>query len=202
MGSEYQNLGDFALSVPLEEKVLRFLIDSRWIWYGCLAPKPVCPTAEDSRDTQPSINPDRAASSSSCVAYQMSHSQNESESKLELGLTVAAHLILLLLSLAKLQNSNSTMLKWIKAKQNQTKTITTTTNKTITTTNKTQIQVLVLGQKNHCIWFHGLRGDHQSCVLYFLRVESGRGKWMGDCHSWMLGKKALFDYESGHWGWD
>lgn len=158
--------GLFALSVPLEEKVLRFLIDSRWIWYGSLAPQPVCPTAEDSRDTQPSINPDRAASYSSCIVYRMSHFQNKSESKLELGLTVASHLILLILSLgrlAKLQNSSSTVLKRIFKKQDKT---------------KTKFKFSSLG-KSHCILFHRIRGDHQSCVLPFLRVESREGnEWV------------------------
>lgn len=48
VGPELQDSENFALFLPLVERVLIFLIDSRCIWYGCLAPKLVClTTAED-----------------------------------------------------------------------------------------------------------------------------------------------------------
>lgn len=108
--------GNFALFLPLVGRVLIFLIDSRCTWYGCLAPKPVCPdNCRRSRDTLPSVRSDKAASYSSCIVYEMSHFHSKSKSKLMLDLTDASHFILLILSLhmlAQLLSSSVNLLRW------------------------------------------------------------------------------------------
>jgi hypothetical protein len=95
-------------------RLLIFLIDSRWIWYGCLALKPIHPTAEDPEIQQSSIKSDRAASYSSCTVYEMSHFRCGSKSKLKLDLTDASHFILLILSFcmpAQLPSSSLNLLR-------------------------------------------------------------------------------------------
>lgn len=102
--------------LPLVERVLIFLIDSRCIWYGCLAPKPNClNNCRRSRDTQPSIKSDRAASHSSCIVYEMSHFHSQSNSRLVLDLMGASHFILVILPLhmlVQLLSSSLILLKW------------------------------------------------------------------------------------------
>lgn len=83
---------------------------------GCLAPKPVClDNCRRSRDTQPSIKSDRAASCSSRIVYEISHFHSKFSSKLVLDLTDTSHFILLILSLhllVRLLSSSLILLKW------------------------------------------------------------------------------------------
>lgn len=66
---------------------------------GLLCPRAHLLRCRGSRDTQPSIKSDSAASDSSCIVYQVSHFQEEARSRLELALTLPSHFILLILSL-------------------------------------------------------------------------------------------------------
>lgn len=68
-------------------------------WIGLLCPRAHLLCCRGSRDTQPSIKSDSAASYSSCIVYQVSHFQEEARRRLELALTLASHFILLILSL-------------------------------------------------------------------------------------------------------
>lgn len=66
---------------------------------GWLCPRAHLLRCRGSKDTQPSIKPDRDASYSSCIVYGVSHFQEEARSRLALALRCASHFILLILSL-------------------------------------------------------------------------------------------------------
>lgn len=179
-GPESHCLENFALFLPLVGRVLLFLIDSRCVWYGCLAPKSVCPdNCRRSRDTQPSITSDGAASYSSCIVYEMSHFHSKSKSELVLDLTDTSHFILLILSphmLVQLLSSSLSLLRW---------------------NWETQRKVIFLEQ-NHCTWLPRSRVVQQACVFSF--SSSGnwrRKKWMdesGGCHACLLRKRIPLFY--------
>lgn len=110
---ESQYLENFALFLPLE---FSYFLLTQDVFGGCLAPKPVClDNCRRSRDTQPSIKSDRAASCSSRIVYEISHFHSKFSSKLVLDLTDTSHFILLILSLhllVRLLSSSLILLKW------------------------------------------------------------------------------------------
>lgn len=169
VGPESQYSENFALFLPLVGRVLIFLIDSRCIWHGCLAPKPVCPdNCGRSRDTQPSIKSDRASSYSSCIIYEMNHFHSKSKSKLVLDLTDASHFILLIFSfhmLARFLSSSLILLRW---------------------NWETQSRVICL-KRNHYAWLLGLEwfNKHVSSLLPTL-VSEGGNEWVAQGGDWHM----------------
>lgn len=161
VGPESHCSENFALFLPLVGRVLIFLIDSRCIWYGCLAPKPVCPdNCRRSRDTQPSIISDRAASYSSCIVYEMSHFHSKSKSKLMLDLTDTSQFILLILSLhmfAQLLSSSLHLLRWNWEPQSG----------------------VIFLEQNHYPWFPSFRVVQKACAFsFFQQWPVTEGKWV------------------------